>query len=144
MSEDLTVEDMAYARSMKNEPIRDIAESYIAPLLAEGILKVHKDHIQIMDLVIPRERVVYLHIILTALRAGAPLAQSPRGYTVTPVTLINGNDAQPGYKIVSNVPEEGEILLTRKLATELWEVTGFFIPKINSNALVPNNNEGVE
>ena len=117
------------AKQMSRLPCKEIAEAYVGELLAEKILKVTKDHIQIMDLVIPRERVVYFQVALSTVRMETKVAQSANGYTVEPVTIVNGNNTMAGYSINSNVEGEGKILLTRKLATELYEVVAFFIPK---------------
>lgn len=117
------------AKQMSKVPCKEIAEAYVGELLAEKILKVTKDHIQIMDLVIPRERVVYFQVALSTIRMETKVAQSANGYTVQPTTVVHGNDSFAGYSVTSNIEGEGKIVLTRKLAAELYEVVAFFIPK---------------
>lgn len=123
------IDESTFCRQMLTTPLKEIAEEYVAPLLSEDILKVTKDHVKIMNLVIPRDRVVYFHIALTVLRRGEAVQQSERGFTVEPTTVARGNDIVEGYKITSNAEDKGEIFLTRKLAAELWEVLAFFIPE---------------
>lgn len=111
---------------------KGIAGMYVSPLLDEGILKVTKDHVQIMELVIPRRRVVLFHIALCQLRSPEsffPIAQGANGFTVEKVLAARGNDIIESYRITSNAEDKGSIILTKRLAWELWEVVAFFIPK---------------
>ncbi len=108
-------------------PIPEIAESFVGPLLSEDILSVRKDHVQIMGLTIPRHRLVYFHLALSQLRMGYPVSQSANGFSVEPITIVRGNDTEPGYRIVDNIDNDSSILLTRKLAAELYEVLLFFV-----------------
>jgi hypothetical protein len=123
------IDESTFCKQMLTTPLKEIAQEYVAPLLSEDILKVTKDHVTIMSLVIPRDRVVYFHIALTVLRRGEAITQSERGFTVSPVHVADGNEVIAGYKIVSNAEDKGEIFLTRKLAAELWEVLAFFLPE---------------
>jgi hypothetical protein len=108
-------------------PLKEIAEAYVGPLLSEGILKVTPSHVHIMNLVIERDRVVYFFIALSQLRTGTKYAHGTRGFTVEPITVVSGNDTQDGYKITSNAEDAGSVVLTRKLAAEVWEVVAFFV-----------------
>ena len=108
-------------------PVREIAEAHVGVLLSEGIFEVTKGHIKVMNLTVPREKIIYFQIILNALRIDQPIKQA-HGYTVTPVTVARGNDTFSGYKVESKVDKEGSIILTRKLASELSEVVPYFIP----------------
>lgn len=139
----MTEEEVAHCKAMMLSPIKEVAEMYVTPLLREGILRVAPDKIKVMDLVIPRNRVVYFHIALTGLRSGATVKQSEKGYTYETVTLVDGNDTERGYKITSNVEGEGHILLTRDIAWELWEVVAFFIPEIPKETLVKEQEDAV-
>jgi len=127
------------ARALAHTPCKEIAEAYVGSLLAENILQVTKAHIKIMNLVIPKERLVYFHIALSVLRLNEPNKQNVKGYSIEPKLLVSGNDTFPGYSITSNVEGEGSILITRKLATELVEVLAFFIPVLDTD-----NAEAVE
>jgi len=108
-------------------PVKEIAEAFVVPLLEENILSVRRDHIQIMGLVIPRQRLVYFHLALSQLRSEQPIKQSDKGYSVEQVTIVNGNDTEPGYKITDNSDNDKSILLTRRLAAELYEVIHYFV-----------------
>lgn len=130
---------------------KEIAGHYVAPLLSEGILKVTRDHIQIMSLVIPRDRVVLFHIALCQLRHPDeyyPIRQGKRGFTVEKVSVAHGNDVFSGYKVTSNADDRASVILTKKLAWELWEVVAFFIPKPDYNGMVTpvdtDDDEGIE
>ena len=108
-------------------PVKEIAEAFVVPLLEENILSVRRDHIQIMGLVIPRQRLVYFHLALSQLHSEQPIKQSDKGYSVEQVTIVNGNDTEPGYKITDNSDNDKSILLTRRLAAELYEVIHYFV-----------------
>lgn len=113
---------------------KEIASLYVKPLLDEDILRVTRDRVQIRNLVVPRERVVYLHIALTQLRSPDslyPIRQGANGFTVEKVKAARGNDVVDAYRITSNASDHTSILLTKKLAWELWEVIAFFIPVLD-------------
>ena len=118
-------------------PSKEIAEVYVGTLLSEGILRVTPAHVQIMDLIIPRDRVVYFFIALAQLRTGEKYAHSERGFTVVPVTVVHGNDAEQGYRITSNADDKGSVLLTRRLAAEVYEVVAFFVREPDPATFVP-------
>jgi hypothetical protein len=113
---------------------KEIAGLYVKPLLDEKILKVTKDHIQIMNLVVPRERVVFFHIALTQIRSPHeffPIRQGRNGFTVEKAKAARGNTVVDAYRVTSNASDGTSILLTKKLAWELWEVVAFFIPVLD-------------
>jgi hypothetical protein len=123
--------DTAILRKGYAEYSKEIAGGYVKPLLSENILQVSKDHIKIRNLIVSRERVVFLHIALTQLRSPAtmyPVRQGVNGFTVEKVKAARGNDVVDAYRITSNASDHTSILLTKKLAWELWEVIAFFIP----------------
>lgn len=128
MTEDETVK-------LSHLPSKEIAGDYVAPLLDEGILTVTPDHIKIMSLTIPRQRVFFFHLALLQLRGpNLPVHQGQLGFDVEAVKVARGNDVYDGYKITSNAGDKGSILLTRDLAWELLEVTAFFVDNEPPNA----------
>lgn len=118
-----------FCKTMMHAPAKEIAAQYVTPLLQEGILKVSAETIQIMDLAVPRKRLALFHIALHWVIAGVESEQGPNGYTAVKVTVIHGNDAEAGFKITSNLAaDNGQyILLTRKIACELFEIINYFV-----------------
>ena len=112
---------------------KSIASEYVKPLLDENILSVTRDHIRIRTMTVPRERVVFLHVALTQLRSPQtqfPITQGRNGFSVEQIKAARGNDVVDAYRITSNAEDHTSIILTRKLAWELWEVIAFFIPTL--------------
>lgn len=132
---DVDLEEATLLRAGFADYNKDIAGSYVKPLLDENILRVTKDHIKIKGLIIPRGRVVWFHIALTQLRSPDefyPIRQGINGFTVEKVKAARGNEIVDAYRITSNAEDHMSILLTKKLAWELWEVVAFFIPKLDA------------
>ena len=118
-----------FCKTMMSAAIKDIAAQYVTPLLSEGILQVSKETVQIMDMAVPRTRLPLFYISLHWVIAGVETVQGPNGYTAEKVTVIHGNDYEPGFKITSNLEADSgmSILLTRGIACEVLEIINYFV-----------------